>query len=463
MPAPSERMVAFRNTVIFNLGAGAVDDVRWNTRTTVPTLASVAPLRALAARRGWDIEAWLFNDSARTALEEAEGRWRPAIAALALPPGVVSSIQASLERFNTTIRPLELAPKTRQKYFIHRMGVLTWAVWKGCLHQLLPMSDDLMRAYIWDSLAFETSHSVLKHAIGAVKAWHHRLGMAAPVDRPGDYRRLTTSLARFQPCPRTLKVPISAAAVRRLLLLPLPEHPPCSGVLPPKPRGKWVRCPTCWAFLLRWFDCMAGATGTIICSRCKELGLMTTCDIWFDYDALAGFLQFVGGAAFNIGIRKNDQFRLGHQARVGTPKDPRFDLLAQLREGFRLLGTAGPHPGCIKAGAGRALNYSTRCNVCPPAFPRRIKKGQEFDLSRPASSEEVSAMIVRGMQHVGFDTSYFSGISARKGGLSTAIEAGVPEHILWMQSGHAQDVAARRYVQLNSPALLYRTYEAFGL
>ena len=85
------------------------------------------------------------------------------------------------------------------------MGVLTWAVWKGCLHQLLPMSDDLMRAYIWDSLAFETSHSVLKHAIGAVKAWHHhRLGMAAPVDRPGDYRRLTTSLARFQPCPRTL-------------------------------------------------------------------------------------------------------------------------------------------------------------------------------------------------------------------------------------------------------------------
>ena len=72
-------------------------------------------------------------------------------------------------------------------------------------------------------------------------------------------------------------------------------------------------------------------------------------------------------------------------------------------------------------------------------------------------------MIVRGLQHVGFDTTFFSGISARKGGLSTAIEAGVPEHILWMQSGHAQDVAARRYVQLNSPALLYRTYEAFGL
>ena len=83
---------------------------------------------------------------------------------------------------------------------------------------------------------------MLKHAIGAVKAWHQRLGMAAPADGPGDYRRLTTSLARFQPCPRMLKFPIPAAAVRRLLLLPFPTHPPCGGVIPPKVRGKWVRC-----------------------------------------------------------------------------------------------------------------------------------------------------------------------------------------------------------------------------
>ena len=72
-------------------------------------------------------------------------------------------------------------------------------------------------------------------------------------------------------------------------------------------------------------------------------------------------------------------------------------------------------------------------------------------------------MVVRGLSHVGYDTSLFSGISARRGGISTAIEAGVPEAILWMQSGHAQDVAARRYMQLQSPALLYKTWEAFCL
>jgi hypothetical protein len=140
-----------------------------------------------------------------------------------------------------------------------------------------------------------------------------------------------------------------------------------------------------------------------------------------------------------------------------VPKDKRFDLLAQTREALRLLGTQ-PSPLCD----GR-FNRGASCPHCPPLFPRRIKKGTEFDLSRSATSQEVSSMIISALAHVGFNTAGFSGISARKGGLSTAIEAGVPEAILWMQSGHAQDVAARRYVNLNSPALLYRTYESFDL
>jgi hypothetical protein len=103
------------------------------------------------------------------------------------------------------------------------------------------------------------------------------------------------------------------------------------------------------------------------------------------------------------------------------------------------------------------------CRACAPLFPRRLKNGTEFDLSRHATSPEISAMIIRGLSHVGFDTSGFSGISARRGGLSSAIEAGVPEVILWMQSGHEQNLTARIYAQLNSPALLYRTYVSFDL
>jgi hypothetical protein len=86
-----------------------------------------------------------------------------------------------------------------------------------------------------------------------------------------------------------------------------------------------------------------------------------------------------------------------------------------------------------------------------------------FDTRRRTTPRAFLEMVVRGVGLTGLDTACFSGVSARKGGLSMAIEAGVPEHILWMQSGHAQTKAARVYVQLGSPALLYDTWKAFGL
>ncbi len=49
------------------------------------------------------------------------------------------------------------------------------------------------------------------------------------------------------------------------------------------------------------------------------------------------------------------------------------------------------------------------------------------------------------------------------GGLTVAAEAGVPESIMWMQSGHAQSMAARRYVRLTDPDRLYDTWRAFRL
>ena len=70
---------------------------------------------------------------------------------------------------------------------------------------------------------------------------------------------------------------------------------------------------------------------------------------------------------------------------------------------------------------------------------------------------------VDGLRQVSFDTSHFSGISTMRCGLSTAIETGVPKRILWMQSRHAQDVAAKLYVKISSPALLYETWAAFDL
>ncbi len=54
-------------------------------------------------------------------------------------------------------------------------------------------------------------------------------------------------------------------------------------------------------------------------------------------------------------------------------------------------------------------------------------------------------------------------MSCRMGCLTIATEACVPESILWMQSCHAQDRAARRYVRLTDPDRLYDTWRAFKL
>jgi hypothetical protein len=63
----------------------------------------------------------------------------------------------------------------------------------------------------------------------------------------------------------------------------------------------------------------------------------------------------------------------------------------------------------------------------------------------------------------GTDTSRFSGTSARKGGLTTAVTAGVSEKILFLQSGHGQTRAARNYMHLQEPDRLFDTFRAFGL
>jgi hypothetical protein len=441
------RARAFRAVMAVRLGPRLGPDARWKPRTQLPTLEGMSIVERYSVGLGVDIAAWLYVDSGETALEACQANWRPAIRQLASDPMRVPTVQESLAAFNRHVRPMERAQRTRGKYLTHRLSVLTWAIWKGTLPDLLPMSDDMLRAFLWDALAFETSLSVLRHAVNAILAWHQRLRLPPPLGGRGDYRRLLHSLSRFQGTPRRLIFPIYAGAVRRLLRYRRPEHGRCSGA--------GGGCSVCKAFLHRWRDCQAGALATIICSRCAEVADLQTCDLWKRFDEAAGYRKFRGGAAINVKVRKNDQFRQGHQPRVGTPESPEHDIIASLQDLWAEIGI-GVHSGCAKR-----RFPAQRCPVCPPMFPK--SSGDGFNTSRAPTSSEVSRMIVRGLSHVGFDTSLFSGISARKGGLSTAIEAGVPEHILWMQSGHAQDVAARRYVQLRSPTRLYETWAAFRL
>ncbi len=63
----------------------------------------------------------------------------------------------------------------------------------------------------------------------------------------------------------------------------------------------------------------------------------------------------------------------------------------------------------------------------------------------------------------GGDSDLSSGISAREGGTSTAIETRVDEAILYLQSGHGHALPARAYMHLTSPDRFLEISEALGL
>ena len=110
-------------------------------------------------------------------------------------------------------------------------------------------------------------------------------------------------LSRFQGRPRRIIFPIFAGAVKRLLAYRVPDHPPCGGVT--------GRCAVCVAFLNGLRNCLAGATATLICFRgaASEVAELRICGLWQRFDERAGYIRFRSGAAVNVKIRKNDQFR----------------------------------------------------------------------------------------------------------------------------------------------------------
>ena len=146
--------------------------------------------------------------------------------------------------------------------------------------------------------------------------------------------------------------------------------------------------------------------------------------------------------------------------RFGKSIDPDLDINFQLELLMDKLGTR-PKPGCTKA-----TRPGRRCPVCPPLFPklRLDASGQHVLADDPTPTATLmSSMVVSALKTLGIHNPSFTGMSCRMGGLTVVTEAGVPESILWMQSGQAQDRAARRYVRLTDPDRLYDSWRAFKL
>ena len=101
----------------------------------------------------------------------------------------------------------------------------------------------------------------------------------------------------------------------------------------------------------------------------------------------------------------------------------------------------------------------TRITALCTVLRKVVKPGKCFR----ARWQQVTNAVLDTLKLIGVDTCHYSGISMRRGGISAGLAACVPEPILFLQSGHGSNCAARNYMLPRDPHVLFETYLAFGL
>ena len=425
--------LAFRAAVIISLGAGFGNQVNWSASQGMPFITNLEDLVNSPAFHGTDTGAVLLNTSRRTALELADGRWddmAPTLAATA----VAASIADLTAAFNQHLWPSRSQASTRAKHWVNWAVVVTWAIaWKA-VSLILPMHVNTLKALTWELLSLGTSRSVITGIWSSVQNRHRVAGLATPISGAGEFSAWVRCLSSLVGRPTALLFPVHRNLVAEML--------------------RW-RTPSARDNR----DRLMVALATICCLRVAELVALQVCDLWFDFHAGLGIAGYLGTAVVHILRRKNDCERKGHHPAMGRARDPELDIVHQLKQWLHSIALT------TSARCQKQADPAARCNHCKPLFPR-LQNGP--GCTHIASNESISPQMFgdalrRVLGACGADTRRFSGISARKGGLTTAITAGVTEEILFLQSGHSQSRAARHYMHLQDPARLYDTFRAFSL
>jgi len=423
---------AWKSMVAVRLMASGVS-LEWS-RTPLPALVNLEAVRNARAFDGVDRDRLLSNNAAPTALERANGHWGPAVRRLcdahASPAATIASLAADFDRH---LAPAVRQPRTRADYWRAWRLVVTWAVARKAVAHILPMSLETLKALTWDMVCFAVPSSQVEMVWRAVQARHRQYQLRPPLHEANEYASWAKMLGSIRGRPLKLKYPIQKGTVRWLLA--------------------W-RPDTLAAHRARLLTTVA----TLACLRVNEVALLQVCDLWFDHLTGYGIPGFESTCSLHITRRKNDTERKGHWPALGRSRDPELDIVQQLRVWLRLTGLSA-HADCSKR-----ARPAARCS-CPPLFPltRCGPGGATVVTDRPCSRQQAGDMIRWAVAQSGGDAARFSGISARKGGISAAIEAGVPEAILYLQSGHGLGLPARAYMHLQTPARLLETFEAFGL
>jgi hypothetical protein len=291
-------------------------------------------------------------------------------------------------------------------------------------------------ALITHLLASKCSAAQIKEVWHAIIAQHRKFRLAAPTDDHAAYARYWKVVENqaAKGTQRLTKSPLYAKHLKDILCLRVGTFGSTR-------------------------DQLAVALATVCALRPGEVTELQSCDVWYDFDcAVVSGALYKGTAAINVRFRKNDQAAKGHHPRVGKAADPRFDIVRKLKayqREFRLENRAG----CTKKDA-----PADRCKWCFPLFPRTKQRDL---ITVPTMCQLTTSWFSSATNQqctaIGLDPKRFTGVSARKGGISTALDGGVNEAVIYLQSGHGSHSAGRDYMAVSNVALLYATWSSFRL
>ena len=401
----------------------------WAKNTFYPAISSLRLLDGQAVcglerLDGAILKTMLWDDSGVTEVERGDGIM-PGVSRAGSGGGVMLNLSELTKIFAEAVAPAALAPATRVGYLNGWRQVVTFALAHDCVGQILPMSKQVLQGLTVDLLLAGVSANTIKNVWSAVQHRHDMAGIKPPLAEPRAFQKLFKAVASITGTPGQIQFPIGTHHIQQ-----------------------WFELVGLSTGELR--AVLSTVLGTTACSRPVEVSNMQLCDLLWGHDG-AFHVMLAGGLAIRIYKRKQDTGRFGLYVRI--PDSP---LVAWLKRWITSRGLR-KSPRCTKG-----ERPGARCQYCDPVFPRLVSGraveavGQTEQL-RPMSRQQVSAAVKTAVGLLGLDSRYYSGKSMRRGGITAAVQARVPEPILYLQSGHGTAKSGRRYVDPVDPRILYAT------
>lgn len=399
----------------------------WMLRYTghgYPTIDNVELLRSekqFASLGEGRLRELLHDTSPMTAVEAGDGHF-PAVRAKRRAARL-SSTEELAAIFDECVLPAQLQQSTRVGYWGSWKTVLSWGIAHDEVRSLLPMSLPVLKAITQEMLMLGSSAGTIRNLWSAIEDRHRFFGYTPPLAaREGDFSRYSKAVASIKGMPSRVIFPVGTHHVRLMLEL-------------------------VGLSLAQRRDILICVLGTVMCLRVGEISQLQICDVLWRLDG--GFhVMYVNTLGCRIYKRKQDTARKGLYPRAGS------EVANRLRLYVNSLGLK------VSNNCSKGRSPGARCRACAPLFP---KLRNNAAATEPVSRQQVTDAVLNSLSMIGVDTKHYSGISMRRGGISAGLAARVPEPILFLQSGHGSNCAARNYMVPRDPHVLYETYLAFGL